>query len=381
MVHKGMTMNTLTIAATLSDDALLARVQVLAGCERQATVELVAHLAELDTRQVLVAEGYSLFSYCTRRLGLSEDAACTRIEVARAARRFPVILDRLAGGSLSLTVVRLLAPHLTAQNHEDVLAAASQRTRREVEALVAQLAPRPDVPSSVRKLTVRATPAAPLTGGAAVSPGPPPLLDQDAAGQQRPAAAAPSLPTRRPVVAPLAPERYQVQFTVGQETHDTLRRLQDLLRREIPNGDPAAIVARALTLLLQRVEKRKLAATSPAGRARPIRSRTDARHRPSAPDSRHIHAAVRRAVWERDGGQCAFVSKSGHRCIERTFLELHHRHPYALGGPSAVDNLALRCRRHNAYEAELTFGPFGAASVPERTEATLAPDAHPAEGA
>jgi 5-methylcytosine-specific restriction endonuclease McrA len=373
-----MTMNMLASAATLSDEALLARVQVLAGRERQATVELTAHLAELDTRQILVAEGYSLFSYCTRRLGLSEDAACTRIEVARAARRFPVILDRLADGALSLTAIRLLAPHLTTENHGEVLEAARRRTKREIEVLVARLAPRPDVPSSVRKLPVAAPPSLPVgaPAGQAHAQELRPLVPQGAPGEHLPGAAILHSPPRRPVVAPLAPRRYQVQFTVGQETHDTLRRLQDLLRREIPNGDPAVIVGRALTLLLKQVEKRKLAATS---QARPIRPGTDGTRRRSTADSRYVPAVVRRAVWNRDGGRCAFVSKSGHRCAERTFLELHHLHPYALGGPPTVDNLALRCRRHNAYEAELTFGPFGASPVREGAYAPLR-TAPPREG-
>jgi hypothetical protein len=42
-------------------------------------------------------------------------------------------------------------------------------------------------------------------------------------------------------VTPLAPERYKVQFTVSRATHEKLRRVQDLLRHSIPNGDPAAI--------------------------------------------------------------------------------------------------------------------------------------------
>ena len=89
-----MKTNILAIAAGLSDQDLLARLHVLAGTEREASVELVAHLAALDTRPaVYAAQAYgSLFSYCTQALRLSEDAACNRIEAARACRRFPVIL-------------------------------------------------------------------------------------------------------------------------------------------------------------------------------------------------------------------------------------------------------------------------------------------------
>ena len=82
------------------------------------------------------------------------------------------------------------------------------------------------------------------------------------------------------------------------------------------------------------------------------RSSRDARQR-----ARHVPAAVKRAVWERDGGQCAFVGHDG-RCRERGFLEIHHVVPFAAGGETVVDNLQLRCRAHNAYEAEEVFGPM-----------------------
>ncbi len=152
-----MNTNTLTLASGLSDSDLLARIVALAGKEREASVELVAHLAVLDVRPSLFASQAcgSLFGYCTKVLRLSEDAACSRIEAARACRGFPVILDHLASGALSLTAVRLLRRHLTPANHEAVLARACGRSRREIEALVAELAPRPDVPSSVRKLPNR----------------------------------------------------------------------------------------------------------------------------------------------------------------------------------------------------------------------------------
>ena len=142
------------LASALSDHDLLARIGVLAGKEREATAELVAHLAVLDARPSLhAAQGCgSLFGYCTDVLRLSEDATCNRISAARVCRLFPMILDLLASGAVSLTSVRMLRPHLTPENHEAVLANASGKTLREVEALIAELAPRPDVPTSVRKL-------------------------------------------------------------------------------------------------------------------------------------------------------------------------------------------------------------------------------------
>ena len=146
-------MNLLALAARLSDGALLDKVRTLAERSRANTVELIAHLGELGARKLHRAEGAgSLFRYCTEFLHLSEAAACNRIKAARAARKFPVILDLLADGSVNLTTIRLLAPHLDAASHRAVLAEATGMTRRQVDTLVARLAPRPDVPSSVRKL-------------------------------------------------------------------------------------------------------------------------------------------------------------------------------------------------------------------------------------
>jgi hypothetical protein len=137
-----------------------------------------------------------------------------------------------------------------------------------------------------------------------------------------------------------------VQFTIGAETHEKLRRAQELLRREIPDGDPGAIFDRALTLLLDEVARKKLALTT---KPRPTKGARNG--------SRQIPARVKRAVWLRDGGRCAFVARNGRRCGERVFLEFHHREPYAIGGEATVGNTSLRCRLHNGYEAELVFGP------------------------
>src|SRR5258706_7055765 len=211
-----MNSNILVTASALSDEDLLARLVTLAGKEREASVELVAHLAALDSRPALfAAQGYgSLFSYCTQALRLSEDAACTRIEAARTCRRFPQILEILASGSLSLTSVRLLRRHLTGENHQSVLAKARDRSRREIEVVIAELAPRPDIPSTVRRLPTATPPTATPHRPAAASP---------AMTSVPPAADPPFVPspsvlpvTPRPVVQAWAPERYRVQFTIGQ---------------------------------------------------------------------------------------------------------------------------------------------------------------------
>ena len=141
--------------AHLSDAQLLVEVKALAAGERHATVRLIASLAELDARRLYLGEGFpSLFAYCTQCLHLAEHSAYNRIEVARVARQWPEVLDRLSDGGLTLSNARLLAPHLTANNHRALLEAARHKSKREVEQLVATLHPQPDVPASIRRLPV-----------------------------------------------------------------------------------------------------------------------------------------------------------------------------------------------------------------------------------
>ena len=232
-----METNILSALSRLSNDDLLARVKQLAERERQATAILVAHIAELDARRLYLEQGCaSLFTYCTELLHMSESAAYSRIEAARALRRFPVILEMLTHGSLTLTAVKLLARHLTPDNHGELLAAACHKSTRQVEELVAGVRPQPPVPASVRKLP---TPRPP-------QPSP-----------QLPPATTPPPPAHRPVVAPLAPDLYKLQFSVRRETLEKLRLAEDLLLAVIPRGDTAAIVDRALTVLLDDLLKKK----------------------------------------------------------------------------------------------------------------------------
>ena len=155
-----------------------------------------------------------------------------------------------------------------------------------------------------------------------------------------------SPPSPRPKLAPLAPQRYALQVTIGQATHDKLRYAQVLLGHRVPSGDLAEVLDRALDALIGQLERRKFAATS---RPRP-------RPRRASANPRHIPAQVKRQVWQRDGGQCTFVSDRGRRCTACTCLEFDHIHSVARGGQARAENLRLRCRSHNQFAAECTFG-------------------------
>lgn len=330
----------------LSDQDVLARILCAVQHERRATAHVIALLIELDARRLYLSQGFSsLFTYCTQVLHLSEHAAYNRIETARAARRFPMILDLVESGAVTLTTIRLLAPHLNAVNHRELLERAHHKSKREVELLVARLNPRPDLPSVVRKLP---TPTG-LKPSAAAEP-----EDTANPGVSTSIDVSPCLlrASRPAEVKPLAPERYKIQVTVSREAYEKLRRAQDLLRHTVPNGDPAIIFERALGLLVAELERTKMGIT-PRPRA----------GRGANPASRHIPAAVRRTVWQRDAGRCAFNGPHG-----RTgFLEYHHLVPFSSGGETSASNLELRCRAHNQHEAERWFGVTQPPLVRERS--------------
>lgn len=291
--------------AQLTDEQLLTEVQSLVARERQTTARLIASLAELETRGLHLRDGCpSLFNYCTQRLHLSEAEAYSRIAAARAARKWPLVLELLADGSITLTTVNLLAAYLASDNHRAVLDAARGKGRREVEQQVAALRPLPALPSTVRKLP--APRQAPITKpeDAEHSLEPSTVLPTAVASVTAPTHASPAatLPavarptaSHRAAVVPLAPERFKVQFTISRETHDTLRRVQDLLRHSVPDGDLAIVFERALSLLLADLEKKKFAQTNRPRRPRPHQtgSRPDTFVASTGPThtavARHVH--------------------------------------------------------------------------------------------
>jgi hypothetical protein len=240
---------------------------------------------------------------------------------------------------MTLTVASKLGPHLTAENATSLLARAVHATRRQVEVLVAELAPRPDVWSSLRRLPApRPTASVAEVRSAAESP---PADAAVTAVEVRPAG-----PVASPAkVVAIAPARFRVQFTASAELEEKIQRARALLRHTIPSGDVAAIIDEAMTVLVGKLERRRCGATQ--------RPRTGA---PAASTTRDVPAAARRAVWQRDESRCTFVDRQGRRCEARDWLEIHHDEPFGRGGETRVENLRLFCRSHNQFQAEIDYG-------------------------
>jgi hypothetical protein len=247
---------------------------------------------------------------------MSDDQAYKRIRAARAVRRFPVVGTAVADGRLHLGGVLLLAAHLTDGNANELVAEASGKSKAEIEVLLARRAPKPDVAARLERVAQQME----------MAPGP--------VGPEKSAAK----------VTPLAPERFALQLTISGETQEKLVRAQALLRHQVPSGDLAEVVDRALDVLLDKVEARKF------GKARRPRAAKASRGK------RTVSRAARREALARDGMRCSFVSEDGRRCEETGFLEFDHVVPVALGGEASIDGVRVLCRWHNQYEAERILG-------------------------
>src|SRR6185436_19867899 len=153
----------------LADSTVEQQLADLVATDRGTTARMLHHLAECRTRKLYLAQGYgSTHAYCVGKHKMSADVAYKRIRAARAARRFPFILHALDDGRLHLTGVVLLAPHLTETTAEELLNAAVDKTRAEIELMLARRFPQPDVPTVLTALS----PASAPTASPQLAPGP-----------------------------------------------------------------------------------------------------------------------------------------------------------------------------------------------------------------
>lgn len=339
-------------ASSLSDHALLGGLERLVNRDRKLDAELLRYLGEVDRRRLYREQACSsMFAFCTERLAMSEDAAYKRIRVARAARALPVMLEHLESGKVHLSGLSVLASHITADNAKSVLARAAGKSKRRIEELARELAPLPDLAASIRKTPTRPRPPA-REGSSNMAPGPANAL----------LLAAPERPAR---MAPLAPARYHVSFTASAELKNNIAKAKELAGHGARVED---LFERAMELLVSKLAKDRFGARGRDRRRPPGsplgKSPEDKSQGTKNPRGRYLAKAIRREVFDRDGGQCTFVDASGRRCSERCGLHFDHLVPHAQGGESTAENLRLLCGPHpkgtsvgrNQLHAEECFG-------------------------
>jgi hypothetical protein len=346
------------------DDQLLAALSGLVRRENDSLSVLLAHLAELDRRELCLALGYSsLFAYCTEALGFCKSSAGRRMAAARVCRDYPEAFTAVANGQLSLSVLCALRPHLSAENARELFTMCSRKSYEQVEDLLAARFPKPDVRDLIRRLPA----AAPHIGSKQIETQPieieagarlteaitKPALAQTTQSQS-PAENSPP-PVQRGAIKPLSADRFSVNFTADKEFRELVEEVRALISHAEPKGDLLNVMKRGLEALRSELLKRRFGVGRKPRRVR--FSASEPRAASAGPEhTRHVAAAVAREVYARDQGRCTFCADDGRRCGERRLLQLDHVIPHAQGGEPTVANLRLRCRAHNLHTARAHFG-------------------------
>ena len=319
--------------------------------ERVALADSLVALAEFDRRRLWVERGHaSLFYFLHRDLGLSKGAAFYRKTAVELVHRFPEVVAPLRDGRLCLMTVAEVARVLTAENRAEVLPRFFGLSKREAQALAAELQPTESPPMRAVVTPIRGparavalesaveSPRLDLAQGAVL----PVELEHPAPTEATRPSAAPPSPAA--TVQPLTAELNRYHLTVSRRFLEKLEAATAALSHSHPGAGPEEILEAGLDLLLDRAAKRRGLVMKPRATPRPS----------SNPD--YVPAHVRRAVWERDGGRCQYRLASGDICGSTHRVEIDHLTPRALGGLSTVENCRLACDVHNDRAARRILG-------------------------
>jgi 5-methylcytosine-specific restriction endonuclease McrA len=322
----------------LPDAELLRQTHSLCALERKTTLEILHHLREIEARALFARTHSSLFEFCVKALGFSEDQASRRISAMRLLREVPEVEAQVERGELKLSQLAQVRSLVRTEKKET----GRVVPKAEVAALL----------TAVAGKSTRETERALLAHS--------PTLQEKRRTEER--------------VRVITPELTSITLTADAELTALLEEAKLLLSHNgNPNPGVAEVMKRALvTWVAQAKKKRGDGGRSPSPKETPQKIPTNTRLLTPASHAtargavqpqtrtRVLPAALRRAVFERAQGQCEFVlsgSNTVHqRCPSRHALEVHHCEPYAHGGTHAPENLQLRCRTHNAAQARWDFG-------------------------
>jgi hypothetical protein len=337
----------------LSDAEVTALLAAMVRRERVTLAAMLGYLGLLVERKLYAPAGYDCVSaYLVDRFGWSLPSAQKRLQAAGLCRRFPELLDLVAAGAFHLTGLCVIAPVVTELNVERVCAEAQGLTRVQLSEYVRALKaesesaatpPSRPTPTQIDLPLVSAT-KAPTP---AVSKQPPEMDVSSSStdtAQSRAIARAPA-----PMIAP-SPSTWTSRLTIHATSglRAKLRQAQALLSHVRGTRNVAVVVERALDLLIASELKRRYGAPKRVRRtpvsSKPKQGRTRGRD--------YIAVSTRNEVYVRDEGRCTFVGDDGHICGSTYLLQLHHRVPWAKGGPNTPENLTLHCFTHNQLEAE-----------------------------
>lgn len=337
----------------LSDQEILERTTTLVAHEREDTLSVLRCLNEIEARDLYLKLGYgSLFDYCTKGLGYSSSAAWRRIQTARCAAKFTSLYEMLERNEVNLSTVSQASRFLNESNSDSLLARISDRTKREVESILAEYQPPLSVPERATPIMMHLT-----TGPAASFTAVPELFaSATPADCENNAYCRSGSNNEQTTSAPAeqVEKRVLLRFSVSPEFMAKLERVRTVAWHRLP---ARATIEQILEFLLDEFIERHDPVSRQKRRERRRKGSASVEMPEAPPGERYIPASVRDLVFERDGGRCTYVGSSGKRCESTLAVQLDHIVPVALGGTSTPENLRLLCAKHNRLEAGRLLGP------------------------
>jgi hypothetical protein len=342
--------------------ALTARLADLLSRERGCLADFLVTLADFDRERRWRELGYaSLFDFLHRELRLSRGATFYRKSAAELLQRFPEIVEPLRDGRLCFTSILEVAKGITVENRAEVLPRFFNTSKKEAQAIAAEVNP---VKAPPQRVVVTALPAqAPRPLALAlrrVERSKPSSVACAAATESHPvhpdeptrpgSAATPqevSVPstTPRDEVVPLTADLRRLHATVSRQFLRKLEAARAALSHSNPGASVQDVLEAGLDLILAKDAKKKALVAKP----RPPGDEPPA-------DPTRFPATEKRAVWKRDGLSCQWKLEGGGLCGSTYQLELDHRVGKAKGGKGKASNGRILCRFHNDLAAREAYG-------------------------
>jgi hypothetical protein len=290
---------------SLSNQALLDRTSELARDERKITLEILHHLREIERRKLFAELGYpSLFEYCVKHLGYSEASAQRRIASMRLLKEVPDLEESVQKGQVSISTLAKAQSFFKKEKafqtfssltKKHIIEKVSGKSNREVERTLLSLSLSPEMHFKEK-------------------------------------------------VKIVSPSKVEMTFFADNELQIVLEKIRSVLSHKLESGTLTEMISFIAKAYWEKIDPCR------AIRAKKLVSRAQVHF-----DT--ITTAIKRAVWKRDNGECAFTNTQGKKCKSTYRLQFDHFPiPKAKGGPSTEENLRLTCFQHNAFHAVQKFG-------------------------
>ncbi len=235
----------------------------------------------------------SLFVYAVEEWKLPRDRVYVLIGLARKSKEVPALKGKIEADEISISNARMIAPVLTPENQEHWLAQAANLSKRELEREIKREYPEKAVQERARYISE---------------------------------------------------DRLELKLGISEDLLEKLKRVQDLLSQRLQrNATLEETLEDLAEFYLEKKDPVVKLAPERVVNEKPL-PEPDLIGFPAA--RKHLAARLRRAIIRRDQGQCTYQDGSK-RCLNRRFIQSHHKTPISEGGQDRLENMQTLCAAHH----------------------------------